>query len=99
MQADPDYAGVTTLLVTTDHGRGTLPKGWIHHNARTPGSEETWLAVLGPDAPARGEVTNTPLLVNAQLAATVAGLLGEDFRRDFPAAAEPVAAVFSGAEP
>lgn len=32
LQADPFYAGRTTLLVTTDHGRGGAPDaGWRHH--------------------------------------------------------------------
>jgi hypothetical protein len=91
-QADPEYAGATTLIVTTDHGRGLLPKGWIHHNDKVPGSDETWLAVLGPDTPARGERSDTPTITLAQLAATVAEFCGEDFRAAFPAAAGPVSA-------
>jgi hypothetical protein len=35
LQADPEYAGRTTLLITVDHGRGTaVPDGWKHHASK-----------------------------------------------------------------
>jgi hypothetical protein len=36
LQADPAFAGKTTMLVTVDHGRGTeTPDGWKHHYSPT----------------------------------------------------------------
>jgi hypothetical protein len=90
LQSIDQYRGSTTLLITTDHGRGRTPKDWPNHNKNTPGAEETWLAVLGPDTPARGERTDASAIVSAQVAATVASLLGEDLRAAEPRAAAPV---------
>lgn len=36
LQADPAFAGKTTLFITVDHGRGTeTPDGWRHHYSAT----------------------------------------------------------------
>jgi hypothetical protein len=91
LQAHPQYRGTTTLLVTTDHGRGDPPRGWCDHGAETKGSEAIWIAALGPDTPALGERTNTAAVTQSQVAATIAALLGEDYRADVPAAAPPIA--------
>lgn len=80
LQSIDEYRGTTTLLITTDHGRGRTPQDWTNHNKKTPGAEETWLAVLGPDTPARGERTDAQPLYSAQIAATIASLVGEDFQ-------------------
>lgn len=93
LQSLDGYRGNTTLLVTTDHGRGKTPQDWIHHNKKTPGSNEAWLAVIGPDTPARGERTNHAPIVSAQIAATLAALVGEDYHAATPAAAPPIADV------
>ena len=78
LQSMPEYRGVTTMIITTDHGRGATPKNWRDHNARTRGSDETWLAVIGPDTPATGSGKNGTPIVTAQIAATLAALLGQD---------------------
>jgi len=92
LQAQPQYRGTTTLIVTPDHGRGVTTEDWTGHGAKTPRSNETWCAVLGPDTPARGERRDAPELHQAQLAATIAALLGEDFRA-VTEAAEPISDV------
>jgi hypothetical protein len=73
---------------------------WNGHGKKIPRSEETWFAFYGPDTPALGERRKGVVEVHqAQVAATVAALLGEDFRAAFPAAAAPVSAVLrAGAE-
>jgi hypothetical protein len=96
LQTLPEYRGTTTLVLTTDHGRGPNSGDWVRHNRSTPGSDETWLAALGPDTPALGERRDTPPVHQAQVAATVAALLGEDFRAAAPAAAPPIAEVLGG---
>jgi hypothetical protein len=44
------------------------------------GSGSIWLAAMGPGIPARGERSNVPEIHQAQVAATIAQLLGKDFR-------------------
>jgi hypothetical protein len=85
------YRGRTSLVITTDHGRGSGPEDWKSHGAKIPASQNIWIAVLGPDTPASGERTSAPPVTQAQVAATVAALLGEDYRAAAPAAAPPIA--------
>jgi arylsulfatase A-like enzyme len=91
LQSRPEYRGSTTLVVTTDHGRGDPPRAWRDHGAEIKGSEAIWMAVIGPDTPCLGERANTALVTQGQVAATIAAFLGEDYRVDFPAAATPIA--------
>ncbi len=92
MQQIPEYKDQVTFLITADHGRGSGPSQWKDHGRKQKGSENIWLAVIGPDTPALGEQTNAAPLTQSQIAATVAAFLGEDFRRAFPRAAPGVAA-------
>jgi len=87
LQSIEQYRDNTTLIITTDHGRGHEPKDWINHNKKTPGADETWLAIIGPDIPARGQRTDHPAVFSAQVAATVAAAVGEDFAAAVPRAA------------
>jgi hypothetical protein len=89
VQSDPDYRGRTTLIVTTDHGRGR-GKDWTDHGKKVPGADETWLAMIGPEVPAVGIARSNPVIANAQVAATVAAALGLDFVSGSPRAAPPV---------
>jgi hypothetical protein len=91
LQADPSYRGTTSLIVTTDHGRGVLPKDWTGHGESVPRSGEWWCAVMGPDTPALGERRESAPVKQAQIAGTLAALLGEDYRAAEPRAAEPIA--------
>jgi len=92
LQADRNYAGRTTLIVTTDHGRGDGNKGeWRSHgsgrdaNGRLvkteaeviAGSNQTWIAALGPAvaAPATADCARAD-----QIAATMLVALGEDWQ-------------------
>jgi hypothetical protein len=92
-QTLPQYLGKTSMLVTTDHGRGDAPNGWRNHGVTTAGSEKIWVAVLGPDTPALGERQNVPEVHQSQIASTVAALLGADFRSVAPRAAGPIESV------
>jgi hypothetical protein len=91
----PQYRDKTTFIVTTDHGRGSGPVDWKEHGVDSPGSEDIWIAVLGPDTPALGERRNAPPVTQAQVAATVAALLDRDFRKAAPRAAAPLPDVIS----
>ena len=88
------YRGRTTLVITTDHGRGIRPKDWVEHDAGIKGSEDIWVAVIGPDTPDRGEVAPAATVYQADVAATILRLLGLDPRAFDPAAGPPIAAAF-----
>lgn len=90
LQALPHYRDTTSIVLSPDHGRGIRPEDWTSHGKKVPHSEQTWFAAYGPDTPARGERRDTPEVHLAQVAATVAALLGEDYRAAFPKAALPV---------
>ena len=95
LQGLPAYRDQTTFIITTDHGRGSGLIDWKEHGVEQPGSENIWIAVLGPDTRPLGERTDTAQLTQAQIAATVAALLGEDYRQAVPAAAAPIEDVLS----
>ena len=92
VQSDPQYRDRTTLIVTTDHGRGDGPK-WRDHGKDVVGAENIWMAVLGPDTPALGARSNIPAVRQAQVAATIAALLGTDWQAAEPRAAPPIPGV------
>ncbi|NQW04959.1 MAG: hypothetical protein HQ485_13185 [Acidobacteria bacterium] len=89
LQSLPAYAGKTTLLVTTDHGRGATVKDWSDHGRDVPAAENTWFAAIGPSVPALG-VRRDVTVTTAQLAATIAAVIGEDFSAVAPKAAPPL---------
>ena len=95
VQSSPHYRDKTSLVVTTDHGRGDAPEGWKHHGATTKGSEMIWLAAIGPDTPTTGAPIDPGPITQSQVAATVAALLGkgEAFLAASPKAAKPIASV------
>jgi hypothetical protein len=97
MQSMPQYRGKTTFIVTTDHGRGSGPVDWKEHGIDSPGSDDIWIAVIGPDTPARGERRDVPPVTQAQVAATLAAFLGRDFRKAVPKAAAPLPDVIAPA--
>jgi Type I phosphodiesterase / nucleotide pyrophosphatase len=93
LQSHSQYRGSTTLIVTTDHGRGDPPRGWRGHGEAVTGSDATWLAVLGPDTPMLGERSGCAAVTQSQVAATLAAFLGEDYRAEIPGAGAPITEV------
>jgi hypothetical protein len=93
-QSLPAYRGKTSLVLTTDHGRGRTGEDWTSHGSDVPGSEEMWIAVLGPDTPPLG-VRKDVNVSQAQVAATVAALVGEDYRAAAANAAPPLPGVLA----
>jgi len=96
LQSDKRYKNRTTLLVTTDHGRGSRSlETWKHHGrfpytkedgtaavSDFPGDSEIWMAALGPDTPALGEITGGPVVTLSEVAATAARFLGYVYTSD-----------------
>lgn len=86
MQEDPFYKDNTTFIICPDHGRG-LGEQWTGHGSSAKHSNETWLAVLGPDTPAKGEMKDSAQIYQDQIAQTIANLLGFEFKANHPVAA------------
>lgn len=92
IEGDPFYAGKTTLIVSTDHGRGGTPDDWHGHGARYEGSQHIWIAAIGPDTPAGGTGGGTPYY-QSDIAPTVLELMGVDYRKLDGVEGKPVAAI------
>lgn len=86
VQSMPEYANKTTIILTTDHGRGDTHPDWKGHSSGIEGANRIWTAVLGPDTPSKGVLKNTNA-TQGQAAATIAALLGLDFNTAFQQAA------------
>jgi len=72
MQSIPAYRDQTTFIVTADHGRGSGLTEWKDHGAKQKGSENIWIAIIGPDTQPLGERTNMGTITQSQIAATLA---------------------------
>lgn len=89
IQSQEDYKEKTTLLITTDHGRGKgSGNGWKSHGRLSWGSNQMWFAVLGPDTPALGEIKTDAQYFQKQVAKTAASFLGLEYKNVAPVGAE-----------
>lgn len=89
LQQMPQYQGKTSILLTTDHGRGMTRINWTDHGEKVEGAEYVWIGVMGPTTPALGlrkHITST----QSQVAATIAAMVGEDFQQASKQAAKPL---------
>jgi hypothetical protein len=76
LQSDAQYKNKTTLIVTTDHGRGhNSIDDWRHHGKKMPDADQIWFAFLGPDTKALGEIKTEQQLYQNQIAKTLASFL------------------------
>jgi hypothetical protein len=80
VQSSPRWKDSTTFVITSDHGRGSTLQDWTSHGAKVPGAESIWLAVAGPDTPAKGEAADSPPAFQRDIAPTLLDLLGVDYR-------------------
>jgi hypothetical protein len=80
LQSSPSYRDSTTLIVTCDHGRGNTLEDWTSHGEKIPESQQIWIAMVGPDTPARGEAADAPEVFQRDIAPTIIDLLGFDYR-------------------
>lgn len=90
LQADPAYRGKTTLIITTDHGRGEgAADAWKHHGKPIhKGSDAIWIGALGPDVTPGAKPADC--VSQSQVAATALTALGEDWKAYDPAAGQPL---------
>jgi Type I phosphodiesterase / nucleotide pyrophosphatase len=91
IEADPVYRGRTALIVTVDHGRGAGAQHWHQHGADVASADNVWTAYVVPGSLRRGPLSGRHTFVHAQLAATMASILGADYAKAEPAAAPPIA--------
>jgi hypothetical protein len=85
-QSMPEYRGKTTLVFSSDHGRGESPTAWKSHGEKVPDSKYMWMAFLGPDTKPLGERARIAPVRQNQIAATLAAFLGEDYSAAVPKA-------------
>ena len=86
IQSTSEYKNTTTLIITTDHGRGKRGDKWREHDSVVKGSGDAWLAVMGPDIKPEGEMQIPQQLYQKQIASTIAMLLGYNFTGNHPVA-------------
>jgi hypothetical protein len=81
VQSNDAYRDKTTLIITTDHGRGREGSNWSEHDTPTiPGTNDIWMAVIGPDTPDVGEARSPGTTYQGQAATTMLHYLGIDYR-------------------
>ena len=88
IQKDPQYKNKTTILFTTDHGRGDINKEeWTSHNNKIQDAHEIWMALIGPGVPVIGE-SGGEQIYQQQIAQTIAKLLGYTYQANHSIAPE-----------
>jgi hypothetical protein len=79
IQSDPFYKDNTTLIITCDHGRGTVGTNlWKHHGKLVVQADKIWMAAVGSGIKNEGVLKKGKYYQN-QTAATIAKLLGKQF--------------------
>lgn len=90
LQSLDAYRDRTALVITTDHGRGRTGADWTSHGKDVEGSQETWMAIVGPGVPARGSVALSEPVYQNQIAATILAALEIDPSSLGPGAGAPL---------
>ena len=96
-QMAPEERSQTTLMVTTDHGRGTLGPFWQYH-ALMPYATEVFVAATGPRTLDLGQVANHPRTIqHSDLRPTIEILLGlEPSPCHHPTCGQPITEMLDG---
>lgn len=95
LQNTPRYKGKTSILLTTDHGRGNTIKDWTDHGEKVPAAQYIWMAFISPESSLRGEWKNAETIYQNQAAATLCRWLNLDYSENNPNAGKPITAVTS----
>lgn len=94
LQSMDKYRDKTTLIFTTDHGRGRTLQDWKSHRAEIPGSNEIFIGVFGPDTPNQGVMRATAGHTQGQVAATILKFFGLERSLLDSRAARPIVEAF-----
>jgi len=95
IESTKGYRGRTTLIVTSDHGRGSTLADWSDHGRKVEGADKIWLAVIGPDT--RAAELATPI-EQRDIAPTIIRLMGLDPADYKGITGKPIAAVLPAAK-
>ncbi len=87
-QALPGARGRTSLLISTDHGRGP-GRDWTDHGVDVLPADRIWMAVMGPKILPNDDLRRQSG-TQSQFAATIAMLVGESWQSARPGAAAPL---------
>jgi hypothetical protein len=96
-QSLPAYRGKTSLVVTSDHGRGSQLADWTSHGTKVEGAAYIWLAAMGPDTPARGEAGAGETYRQRDISATLLSLAGLEWQGFCEGGGQPVELIAPGA--
>ena len=78
LESMPEYRGTTTVIFTTDHGRGGTLKDFSDHGDKVAGANQIWMVIAGPDTPKQGEKRETREVFQRDISPTILTLLGID---------------------
>ena len=67
------------MIITTDHGRGTNKSSWRSHGSDVRDAGEIWIAAIGPDTPASGELKVQGQWQSAMIARKSLQLMGMEY--------------------
>jgi hypothetical protein len=68
VNTEPEYKGKTTILITTDHGRGDIIKTqWTSHGQEINDSHQIWYAMIGAGVEPLGEVKSKEQVYQKEL--------------------------------
>jgi hypothetical protein len=81
VQSTEGYRNATTLILTTDHGRGN-GEAFSNHSREVEGAQYIWIAVIGPDTQPVQSGAAAGQFYQNQIARTVAALLGFNYNTD-----------------
>ena len=95
VQNDPAYRDKTTIIITTDHGRGNSTRDWFDHGEEVPEAQHIWMAFVSPDSQLRGEWKNADTIYQNQAAATLCRFLDVDYSEQNPQAGKPILQLFN----
>jgi hypothetical protein len=95
LETDKQYKGKTSIIVTTDHGRGLTENDWGSHGKEIEEARYIWMAFISPDSNLRGEWRDAETVYQNQIAATACKYLGFDYSEQNPNAGKPIAEVLS----
>lgn len=95
IQGSKRYRDKTSIVITTDHGRGNSNADWKNHGEKVPESQYGWLAIISPGSPLRGEWEKAETVYLNQVAATLCRFVDVDYGENNPRAGKPVTKVFT----